>query len=207
MSDPNYYNSLYGLPEPADTVAEDAALSGLKGGLDQTFPKRIRIRRDLISYIPPSQATNIIYKNVSLIKTIPASEHERITRYIKGVFTGRYEREKLISYLMRIGDVTEARATLIADDQIAKASEQFKVAKWLARGVTRVRWVHSGAEEPRDYHLRRWNRSSGTRNGKPNGLNGFEFDLRNPPVIDLKTGERGFPGQLVNCHCHLEIVR
>ena len=41
------------------------------------------------------------------------------------------------------------------------------------------------------------------QNGKPNGLNGYVFDLAKPPVIDLKTGERGYPGQCIGCSCFL----
>ena len=80
---------------------------------------------------------------------------------------------------MRIGGVDESRAEMIADDQI------------------------EGETNPRQYHLRQWNGKSGKRNGRPNGLNGYEFDIDKPPVINLKTKERGYPGQMINCHCRL----
>ena len=52
--------------------------------------------------------------------------------------------------------------------------------------------MHTGGSvHPREYHLR----------NAPSGLNGGIFDLDNPPVIDLRTGERGFPGQLPYCRC------
>lgn len=96
------------------------------------------------------------------------------------------------------------RARLIAHTQNCRATEDMLLSRCEENGVTRVRWCHSHLpEKPRDYHLRKWDGHSGKRNGKPNGLNGYEFDINNPPVIDLKTGERGFPAQLINCKCYL----
>ena len=51
--------------------------------------------------------------------------------------------------------------------------------------------------------MTKWDGHTGKRNGKPNGLNGYIFDLSKPPVIDKKTSERGYPAQLVNCKCYL----
>lgn len=96
------------------------------------------------------------------------------------------------------------RARIIAHTQNCRATEDLLLSRCEENGVTRVRWCHSHLSvKPRDYHLRKWDGHSGVRNGKPNGLNGYEFDISNPPVIDLKTGERGFPAQLINCKCYL----
>ena len=96
------------------------------------------------------------------------------------------------------------RARLIAHTQNCRATEDLLLSRCEESGVTRVRWCHSHlSAKPRDYHLRKWDGHSGKRNGKPNGLNGYEFDISKPPVIDLKTGERGFPAQLINCKCYL----
>ena len=37
-------------------------------------------------------------------------------------------------------------------------------------------------------------------------MNGYVFPIDFPPIIDRKTGERGYPGQLINCKCHMEPV-
>ena len=59
-------------------------------------------------------------------------------------------------------------------------------------GVKKFEWVHShGAKEPRELHLR---------------LDGQIFDISNPPVIDNKTGQVGYPGQLINCGCVMKGV-
>ena len=188
---------------PESTV-EDASALNLKSSLAESFPHRLRRVRSLIEFIPREKAKKIVEDNVALIKTIPSEdEHRRIAWYILRVFLGIYSRDELISYLMRIGGVDEDRAIMIADDQMHKAAERFLVEKWKGQGCKRVRWVHEGATNPRQYHLRQWNGRSGKRNGRPNGLNGYEFDIDKPPVINLKTKERGYPGQMINCHCRL----
>ena len=40
----------------------------------------------------------------------------------------------------------------------------------------------------------------------PQGLNGGIFDFDNLPVIDEKTGERGIPGQAINCKCRMRPI-
>lgn len=40
----------------------------------------------------------------------------------------------------------------------------------------------------------------------PTGLNGGIFDIDDPPVIDKRTGEKGFPGQLSYCMCIMQAV-
>lgn len=193
--------------EVPEAVAQDASVSGMKSPLSETLRKRIRRTKSLIEYVPRERARKIIAEGVSLIKTIPTEEdHRRIAMYIMRVFDGRATRDSLIAYLMRIGGVDYARAQMIADDQLNKASERFLVEKWRGQGCELVKWVHKGETNPRVYHLRKWNGVSGKRNGRPNGLNGYIFQIDRPPIIDLKTKERGYPGQMINCKCRLEPI-
>ena len=193
--------------EVPESVAQDASVSGMKYPLSETLRKRIRRTKSLIEYVPRERARKIIAEGVSLIKTIPSEEnHLRIARYIMRVFDGRATRDSLIAYLMRIGGVDYDRAQMIADDQLNKASERFLVEKWRGQGCELVKWVHKGETNPRVYHLRKWNGVSGKRNGRPNGLNGYIFPIDKPPIIDLKTKERGYPGQMINCKCRLEPI-
>ena len=188
----------------SETFVEDAANAAKAPQKKEQTIKRLHRATMLIGFVPKGKARKIIEDNVALIKTIPGEdEHRRIVWYLLRVFYGIYSRDELVAYLMKMGGVDEDRAMMIADDQIHKAAERFLVEKWKGQGCKRVRWVHEGATNPRQYHLRRWNGKSGKRNGRPNGLNGYEFDIDKPPVINLKTKERGYPGQMINCHCRL----
>ena len=190
-----------------EAIALDATVSGMKSPLSETVRKRIRRTKSLIEYIPRDKARKIIADFVSLIKTIPSEEdHRRIARYIMRIFDGKATRDSFISYLMRVWDVDYNRAMMIADDQLNKVAERCLVEKWKGQGCELVRWVHKGESNPRVYHLRKWNKVSGKRNGRPNGLNGYVFPISRPPVIDPRTGERGYPGQMINCRCRLEPI-
>lgn len=204
----NFYDFCFCQPHTMlDTTVCDEA-PNLKATLAETFPHRLRRARTLLDYVPRQRMKEMIKNNVSLIKTIPGDHnHERIALYITRVISGLYTREMLIDYLQRIGEVDEERAALIADDQIAKITMQMLVDKWLKQGYKMARWEHKGAADPRKYHLRKWNGRSGRRTGMPNGLNGFIFRLDRPPVINPITMERGYPGQLINCHCSLVPIK
>lgn len=186
-------------------IAEDKAIGFLKGRLEETMPSRIRTNRPIIEQVGLNRGREIINSTVALIRTIPKDNHARIEHYLIEVFKGNRSRDEFVAYLLKYFPLTDYQATLIADDQIVKVAQILQVEKWKAQGVKKVKWVHTkGCRDSRVYHVTPWNGTSGAKDGKPNGLNGFVFPIGNPPVIDLKTGERGFPGQLINCQCHLE---
>lgn len=157
----------------------------------------------LIDFVSTDKAKEIFKQGVSLIKTIDKSLFPNIVSYLGRIFRGYYTKEGFIWYLRKIGGLDVEQATIIAEDQIKKATEKLYVEKLKLLGCKKVRWVHNGGDNPREYHLRRWNGVSGKKNGRPNGLNGYEFLLDTPPVINPKTKERGLPGQMINCHCYL----
>ena len=203
-----YYSTRYSAPSGApQATAQDATPATTSAiTLPEYLPHGVRHpRRRLIDQVPRGFSRTVISDFVNLIKTIPVEMFPRIERYIVRVFNGTADREGLIRFLHEKCGVTEARARMIADDQIAKASEWMRIEKWRNQGKNYVRWVHGGPTDPRDYHLADWDGMSGA-DGRPNGLNGFVFEITNPPVIDVKTGVRGYPAQLVNCQCHLEPI-
>ena len=196
--------------QEAQGVATDESIGWLKGRNADIFPKRIyRPRSTLLKQVDYDTARRIVREGISLIRTIPKLDILKAEQKVLAYFRLKLTRDQLARYFYRIGDgaITKAWAEVIADDQINKASERLRVAKWKKNGVSMVRWVHSNFDEPRPYHREKWNGASGIFDGLPNGLNGYVFPIDFPPIIDLKTGERGYPGQLINCKCHLEPVR
>lgn len=193
----NYYEQRFS--NASTPTAEDEGFT-----LSEIFPKRIRKpTRPLIEQVPWPDARVEVSKAVSLIKSIPQEMHPRVERMMIRLFRGQSTREGLMNWLVEKCGVSEARARLIADDQTVKISEALLRIKWSRRGVKYVRWVHGESSEPRDYHRQDWDGRSASA---PNALNGLVFPINQPPVIDVRTGERGYPGQLVGCTCHLEPV-
>lgn len=81
----------------------------------------------------------------------------------------------------------------VAMDQTRKVYNAVNRERMRATGIKKFEWIHSGgSKDPRPYHLF--------------DLNGKIFDIDNPPIIDKKTGERGFPGQLPYCGCTMRPV-
>ena len=119
--------------------------------------------------------------------------------------------KQLTMEIYKAGDETYRRAELIAEDQTRKAY-MFITARNMAKaGIKKAEWVHSGGgTHAREYHIHKWDGTSGKTDGRPNGLNGFIFDIDKPPVIQKKQGKqeevRGFPAQLPNCRCVMRAV-
>lgn len=141
-------------------------------------------------------------ENVSLIESIPEQYIKRIRTVVTNIVNGSGTWEDLRHEIVHSKGITLRRAKMIARDQTNKVFNAVTLRRFEQLGITRVKWKHTYAsKEPRHYHLRQWDGESGLKDGRPNGLNGFEFDINNPPVIDEKTGQRGFPGTAPNCSC------
>ena len=112
-------------------------------------------------------------------------------------------RGALVKRIKELGDVTQRRAEMIADDQTAKVTEAMIVARCRNAGIKKVMWVHSGISmHPRDVHRRKWDGHTGKFNRKPNGFNGYIFDIDKPPY-DHVAKQYVYPAQLPNCKCTL----
>lgn len=162
---------------------------------------------DARNEVEMSDFLDSVDENVWLIKTIPDKYFTKIGKAVSRRVEGKMTRAALAKRIEEIGGVTHKRAVMIADDQTAKVVTNMTIKRCVRAGVKKVMWVHSNLSKvPRSYHKTRWDGHTGVRNGKPNGLNGYIFDIDKPPVIDLKTGLRGYPAQLINCKCRLAPV-
>jgi len=84
------------------------------------------------------------------------------------------------------------RARMIAHDQTRKAYNNLNRGRMEKLGLKKFKWLHTGGSaHPRKLHQM---------------LNGLVFSFDDPPIIDEKTGERGIPGQAINCRCRMQVV-
>ena len=130
-----------------------------------------------------------VTENVSLITSIQQRYHAQVTEAVmRAITTGRGIKD-LVPELQSIGGVSARRARFIATDQSRKAAGMITGERFKSAGVKYFQWIHSGrATKPRPLH---------------EAFHGRIFEVDNPPVIDQKTGERGLPGQLINCRCRM----
>lgn len=181
----------------AKAVAEGVNTSSAQqlGTSLKEISKGVTLKTDVISGPIADALQASIKQNVGLIKSIPAEYFQKIEGEVfRSIQTGRGMAD-LQPYLEKMCGVTKRRAALIARDQTSKATTAINRARFQRLGIKKFEWLHSaGVHEPRPLHI---------HTVAEGGLNGGIFDIDNPPIIDERTGERGLPGQLINCSCRM----
>lgn len=130
----------------------------------------------------------LLFENVSLIKSIPNEYFKQITGAVARSIENGDGISWLSSQLKSFGAKSERRAQLIAQDQTRKAYNSINLRNFQESGIRKFKWLHSGGSaQPREWHK--------------DVLNGNVYSMDDPPIIDPKTKERGFPGQLPYCRC------
>lgn len=135
----------------------------------------------------------LLFENVSLIKSIPDEYFKQITGAVARSIENGEGIKWLAKELRAYGAKTERRAQLIAQDQTRKAYNSINLRNFQDSNIRKFKWLHSGgSRDPRPYHK--------------DVLDGQIFDIDNPPIIDPKTKEKGYPGQLPYCRCTMAVV-
>lgn len=134
---------------------------------------------------------------VALIKRVPAEYLPNVQQDVMRSITTGNGLQDLVPALKERNVKVRNWADNVARDQTRKAYATINRERMEEAGVRKFKWVHSGgANQPRPHHLARW----------PAGLNGGVFSFDDPPIIDERTGERGFPGQAPYCGCTMSPV-
>ena len=139
--------------------------------------------------------------NVDLIRTIPDNYLSQIKggvmRSIQKGGGVRDLKAEISKFLNKQAKQTRNKAKNVALDQTRKAYNSLNAARMTSIGLDDFEWVASGGgREPRPHH----------HSPYPGGLNGGIYSLDDLPVIDTKTGERGKPGDAINCKCTMRPV-
>jgi SPP1 gp7 family putative phage head morphogenesis protein len=168
----------------ASTTALHSSLAKMTGGMS--------LKTSLITPQLRTVYKSVVAENVSLIKTI-AQEYLRNVEgsVMRSITTGRGLQD-LVPALETYEGYTHRKAKNVALDQTRKTYNAINRDRMTGIGVKRFMWIHSGGgAEPRPLHV---------------AYNGQTFAFNDPPVIDEKTGERGIPGQAINCKCTMAPV-
>lgn len=177
-----------------NTFARVSFMSSIKKLLNQEDRTAFMLKGSAISPEKAEVIKSLVYENVSLITNIQEEYLNQITGAVmrsiqNGLSTSHIEEE-----LLKYAGMTERRAKNIALDQTRKAYNAITLRNFQDIGVKRFKWLHvGGSQKPRTFHMMEF----------PQGLNHGIFELDNPPIIDKRTGERGFPGQLPYCRCNM----
>lgn len=172
-------NGMVGQVSKYSEKSVNSSLKQLSGGLTLKAPVMPESLQDAVKAS--------ITQNVSLIRNIQGQFAQRIeSSVLSSIQTGGAGSKQIYDDLLKIDGMTQRRAKVIADDQTRKVTSAMNDARMQAAGVEEFEWIHSGRlEGARELHVE---------------LDGQIFRYDDPPVIDERTGERGLPGKLINCH-------
>lgn len=163
----------------ASRAALNISLKEMSGGLS--------LKTDIMNKTLRTVLTATVAENVSLIKSIPTEFMTQITGDVLRAITTGNGLADIVPKLEEYEGVTLRRARNIALDQTRKAYNNINKARMQAIGVKRFKWVHSGGgQKPRELHIQ---------------MDGNVYSFDDLPIIDERTGERGIPGQAINCRC------
>lgn len=166
----------------ADAASADAMATSLKqlsGGL--------KLQTDFLTDTMGEFLKAAVSSNVALIKSIPSEFFTDVQGAVMRSITDGKGLADLTKFFEDQEGVQSRRAKNIAIDQTHKAYQGLNAERMKKVGVGKYEWVHSGGGlHPRPLH---------------ESYSGRIFSFDKPPVIDEHTGERGIPGQAVNCRC------
>lgn len=177
-----------GIQATANRLAE-LAVRKAAGESDAVFKLNVRraIGIDIAPLLSSGQISDelavAIKANVALIKSIPQQYFDRIEQSI-WTNTGQGMRyDALEIELMKIDDMTKARAKLIARDQVGKINGAITQARQSSLGIDKYVWRTSNDERVRDSHAEK---------------EGEVFSWNDPP------DDTGHPGEDFQCRCTAE---
>lgn len=129
-------------------------------------------------------------EQVELITSLPEEASKRVHKLsVEALYEGTRAKE-IAAEILRTGEVTRARANLIARTEIGRASTH--VARVRAEAIGSIAYVWRTA---RDSDVRPIHRK----------LEGKVFQWDDPPVAG-EAGERAHPGAIYNCRCYPEPI-
>lgn len=168
------------------TEASRSSATSLEGSLKQ-LSGGLTIDTHILTGGMRDILTATIAENVSLIKSISSEYFTQIQGAVMRSITTGNGLQDLVPFLQQHENITLRRARVIARDQTRKAFSNMNFARMRNIGIQEYEWLHSaGGQKPRKLHQH---------------MSGNVYRIDKPPIIDEKTGQRGKPGDLINCRC------
>lgn len=163
-----------------------ASASGVHASLKQ-ISSGLSIKTNVITGDIKEILNASIQENVGLIKSISSEYLTQVQGAVMRSITTGNGLADLQPFLEKQEGITLRRARVIARDQTRKAYTNLNFARMDKAGIQKYEWLHSaGGQKPRKLHQ---------------SMSGKIYSIDKPPVIDEKTGQRGKPGDLINCRC------
>lgn len=138
----------------------------------------------------PGAIDGFVAENVNLIKTVGERFFSDVREQVVGAAREGKRPESLAKDLQERLGVSESNARRIARDQVSKFNADLNRSRQEELGITSYIWRTVNDNRVRSEHRH---------------LNGQVFRWNDPPVIS-ESGERGHPGDAVQCRCYAEPI-
>ena len=172
---------MVGQQDAASKSSLAQSLKAMSGGLT--------IKTDIFNRQLGDITKAAVAENVALIKSIATDYINQVQGSVmRSIMSGQGLKD-LIPALENYEGVTHRRAKNIALDQTRKVYSSINRERMKAAGVKKFEWLHTGgSQKPRQLHIE---------------MSGNIYEIDNPPIIDERTGERGYPGSAPMCRCRM----
>lgn len=155
----------------------------------------LALRREIRSAPTGQMLRTMLEEQVVLITSLPIEAGERVHQLtLKGLESASRGAE-VFKEIMRSGEVTASRATLIARTEIGRVASGLTMARAVHIGSEGYIWRNVGDADVRPLH----------RSHNRGGIADQFYRWNDPPVSGEK-GERSLPGAIYNCRCYPEVV-
>lgn len=148
----------------------------------------VSMKKELADAPVGAELRRFLNDNVDLITSLPREAGQRVHDLTQQALIDSSRSSEIRDEILRTGEVTKGRATLIARTETARTASELTVKRAEHAGVTHFIWRTAGDADVRPSHRR---------------LEGKTFAFANPPVVD---GETLLPGQTFNCRCYPEPI-
>jgi SPP1 gp7 family putative phage head morphogenesis protein len=133
----------------------------------------------------------LLASQVDLIQSLPREAAQRVHQLTLAGIEDSTRASEIAKEILRSGEVTASRATLIARTEVARTSTTLTQARAESVGSPGYIWTTSHDGSVRSDHKE---------------LDGKFFAWSDPPVADKRSGARAHAGAIYNCRCWCNVV-
>lgn len=144
------------------------------------------LRREIFGAPTGAVLRESLDRQVGLITSLPTEAAARVHKLTIEAMLQGTRAKAIAAEIGRTGEVTAARATLIARTEISRTASELTQARAVHVGSSQYYWRTAGDSDVRPDHQI---------------LNGKVFSWGDPPVADRRSGARAIPGGIYNCRC------
>lgn len=144
------------------------------------------LRQEILNAPTGHVLSRLQAEQVRLIKSLPTEAGARVHRIAQEALINSDRASSLVGEIMRSGDVTRSRATLIARTETSRVSSNLTQARAQHVGSVDYAWQTSRDSDVRESHA---------------AMQGKTVLWSSPPTLDGLTGHAGC---LPNCRCYPE---